>query len=311
MSSSIYSHSGILVIGAVHVDEIAYAQTPLIMKASNPIHWAHATGGVAANVALAAIDCLRGKTSVKLIGAIGSDAHGSQLESRLRSKGIDTQLQIFASEKTGRYSAIMDADGELALGLSDVSIAERLDAKHLVANIPWAQIKALLLDCNLSESCMAALTHQSNLCAVPVAAMAVSPHKARRLLGIASKLQLLFCNRREAIALCETHPDLAKYVDDTCSINQLADNLSTLGFAQFILTDGKQPVIVHTASTRQTLPVAQLQAPASNVNGAGDAMAGATFAQWAYGMDLKDALSKFGLPMAAEVVQGRRAPPEL
>jgi sugar/nucleoside kinase (ribokinase family) len=136
--------------------------------------------------------------------------------------------------------------------------------------------------------------------------MAVSPSKALRLRNIASHIDLLFCNRREAAALIANDPRAAEFHDvRRPSIDQLGRDLQQLGFSQFVLSDGPAPVLVTSHTEKQQIQVPELNRQRS-VNGAGDAMAGATLGAWITGMTLPQAVLKLGLPMAARVVSGAR-----
>ncbi|NND91101.1 MAG: hypothetical protein HKN42_09580, partial [Granulosicoccus sp.] len=211
-------------------------------------------------------------------------------------------LQRIPGQSTGRYSAIMDNTGELFIGLSDVGVAEHLDPALPGPCEAGEPGRALLMDANLSETCLQALSERAASLGLPTAAMSVSPAKSVRLLSIASELQLLFCNRREAIALAD--PRLPVDTD----LDVLADTLLARGFNQFVLTDADSPVLVQTPSLRERLSVPTFTRT-EHVNGAGDALAGASFAAWCTGSDLPDAVRRQGLPAAARILSGQRQPP--
>lgn len=234
---------------------------------------------------------------VAFAAAIGTDAVATQLENTLLEAGIQPCLQYLQGCMTGRYIAVLEPDGELYIGLSDVALAESLDATRVPLRTEQYTCQALLMDANLSQHCLNTLSQLASAAGIIQAAMSVSPAKTMRLLGMASSLDLLFCNRREAIALAAADFPVDAPVD------QLADALLDRGFRQFVLTDATSPVVVHTQDTRHYVPVPELDS-ASSVNGAGDALAGATFAAWCAGTELADAVQSFGLPLAARVVMG-------
>lgn len=291
-----------MIVGALHVDDIATSRQALIARASNPVSRHQRVGGVAANAALAAAGVGRdahpiGSQRVAFAAAIGTDAVAAQLEKTLLDAGILPCLQYLSGCLTGRYIAVLEPDGELYIGLSDVALAESLDATKVPLHIGLDACGALLMDANLSEACLINLSKLACTAGITQAAMSVSPAKSRRLLGMASSLDLLFCNRREAIALAADSFPVDAHID------QLADALLDRGFSQFVLTDASSPVVVQNHQTRHHIPVPKLDS-ASSVNGAGDALAGATFAAWCAGEELADAVHTVGLPLAARVVRG-------
>lgn len=292
----------LMIVGALHVDDIATSCAPLIAQASNPVTWKQHIGGVAANAAFSAREVARQSRQIGFCAATGNDAVADQLEKALTAAGLQASLQRLPGSHTGRYTAIMDHDGELHIGLSDVALAERLDPGLVPLGSEADPCQAMLLDANLSEPCLEALGQQAAARGITLAAMSVSPMKSRRLLPLAPSIDLLFVNRREAIAMID--PDLALDLP----VDRLADGLIGLGFEQFILTDATDPVLVQSLTERQYIPVPPMTRRVS-VNGAGDALAGACFAAWCDGLALADAVRTIGLKQSARVVSGERPPP--
>lgn len=288
----------IFVVGAAHIDEIAYPDKTLLARASNPVHWQRRLGGVGINTALA-ISNAKPAATTRFIAAIGDDAAGTQLVNTLNTERLNAQLIAVPGITTGRYAAILDEQGELYIGLADVSAAEALTADAVLPLLSSAKPESLVLDANLSADCLAQLVRWqngqsgNNLCRT--IALAVSPAKAVRLKRLAGQINTLFCNRREAAALTgqevESRP------------GQLADGLLRVGFCNFVLSDGSEPLLVQTADKREQIPVATVD-QVRQVNGAGDALAGATIAAMADGHDIGAALKNAGLPAAAAVLTG-------
>ena len=121
----------LLFAGALHVDDIAECQAPLIPKASNPVRFSRTVGGVAANAAFAASRIAAESMYIELAAVTGSDTLADELERTLQSADIRTHLQRRPGHSTGRYTAVMDHRGELYIGLADVSLAESFDPARL------------------------------------------------------------------------------------------------------------------------------------------------------------------------------------
>ena len=294
-----------LVIGAVHLDDIAQPVHLLVPQASNPVTWTQRVGGVAANAACAAARILEAPSSeyVAILAAVGDDATANQLKQALHNAGVGTQLHVFPGEQTGRYTAVMTEQGELHIGLADVSLAERLGEsyKHQVPELH--NFNAVLIDANLSKDYLARIANHTNQQGLSLAAMSVSPVKTLRILSIAKQIEVLFCNRREALSMVSHLPAQA-------SLTELADGLCQAGFTQLVLTDGSLPLLVQDDTQRVQIDVPNVEST-HNVNGAGDALAGASFAAWANGVPLAEAVQDFGLVQAAMVVRGDIQAPQI
>ncbi|MEE9321681.1 MAG: PfkB family carbohydrate kinase [Granulosicoccus sp.] len=288
----------VLIVGAAHIDEIAYPDNILQAHASNPVHWQRRLGGVGINVALAACDS-RPTATIRFMAAVGDDTAGAQLAKTLDRELLESQLITIPGQTTGRYAAIINEHGELYIGLADVSVAEALTPQALLPFMIPARSDTLVLDANLSVDCLAQLARWQKEqpgdehCAT--IALAVSPTKAVRLKPLASQIDTLFCNRREASALTGQQAE--------SPAGQLADGLLQVGFRCFVLTDGGEPLLVQTANNREHISVAAVDR-VKQVNGAGDALAGATIAALADGCDIGDALRDSGLPAAAAILTG-------
>lgn len=296
----------LLFAGAAHLDDIARSASPLIAKASNTVTWSQSVGGVAANAACAAAQTTGASMQICFQGAVGDDVLAVRLETTLQQQGLHCSLQHIEGQATGRYSAIMDHDGELYLGLSDVALAEQFNAASVSAALLGGYCKGIMLDTNLSESCIESVIDSANQRGVPVAAIGVSPLKCQRLTSSAKKLDILFCNRLEAIAMINAR-QAADIAGDTDPVN-LADSLAQLGFRQFVLTDASAPIIVQSHEARVSIPVTAT-ARTQTVNGAGDALAGSSFAAWCSGQTLSKAVSDVGLRAAQQIVSGERQAP--
>jgi len=204
-----------------------------------------------------------------------------------------------------RYTAVLNSDGELFVGLANSSLVEKMRWSDIEQRLPEWRPAAIVLDANLSQICLnetinALASHYETR--VPVFALSVSPAKSVRWLGVSDKVDVLLCNRREAAALTN--------LDWQCDINTLADGLSKKQFSSFVITDGGESILVQERQTRTFVPVPEIQI-STNVNGAGDAMAGAAIAQMINGRRLPEAISAAGLGAARAVLFGDSESPSI
>lgn len=293
----------VLMIGGLLLDDIAIPEHSLKPASSNPVKWQHKLGGVAANVARVAVRQL----NVHFIASIGDDNVGDRLSIGIQqaqfSHTLTAALIIRTGQHSDKYTAILQPDGELYLGLADAQLTAHITWHEIVSRLPENKPDGVVLDANLSATCITDLLHSLNAhyaAHIPVFALAVSPSKALRYLPMADKLDVMFCNRREAAALTQ--------LDWQTELTQLADAMLKLGFKRFVITDGSQPMLVQAKQKRDTVVVPSVQIT-RNVNGAGDALAGATIASLITGQSLAHAVQQTGLRAANQVLTGESEPP--
>lgn len=288
-------------VGAAHVDEVVRLENTLQPGASNPARWTQSIGGVAANASLAAAH----HVDTILIAAVADDAVGVQLQSYFKSQ-LPSQpadaLHTLRGGKTGRYCAVLDQGGELVIGLAETDIAEALTFETIstVLNDHSRLSDILVVDTNLSHECLRALCAERP---TPLlAALTVSPVKAMRLADHAESIDLLITNRREASALTG--------LPVKTELKRLSTVLADTGFSEHVLTDGGNDIIVCTQQSLHTIPVT-MDTTISGVNGAGDALAGATLAGVATGLSLNEAVATLGTVAAQRIISGETAAAKL
>ena len=293
----------IVIVGGLLVDDIAISTENLRPSCSNPVSWHHRLGGVATNVARVAAQ----QVGVLLIACTGDDEYGKRLAGLLAQHSLSSSLVIRSGESSDRYTAVLDSDGELFIGLADASLVERMRWSDIEQRLPEWRPEAIVIDANLSQICIsesisALASHYES--PVPVYALAVSPAKSVRMLHVAEKVDVLLCNRREAAALTN--------LDWQEDINRLADGLLEQQFSSFVITDGGDPILVQEMvqdrQSRSFVPVPEITID-KNVNGAGDALAGATIVQLINGQSLPQAVSCAGLEAARAVLFGSTESP--
>lgn len=314
MTHSNVTDTTLLIVGALHVDEVATVQGPFVLSASNPVTWQRSTGGVAANVARAAQRVYEQNTPHKCVNfhaAVGADTTGASIAQCIEGLGVSLHAHRIQGCSTGRYSVVMDEAGELLMGLADVTVAEYLQAEQVLSHLDADGKGFLFMDANLSAQCIDRLIKYAEQHMMPMAMVCVSPSKALKLLRHAQQIDLIFCNRREAMAMAmDTGLIPAGTSAENVCASHLAELLGKIGFSSYVLTDGNQAV--HICENSQSRPI---DVPAvsvlNNVNGAGDALAGATLAAMSRGISLFNAVSEYGLPIAEDVLTGKHLPPSL
>ncbi|MHA1190228.1 MAG: PfkB family carbohydrate kinase, partial [Alphaproteobacteria bacterium] len=121
--------SDLLAFGAATIDIQARAIGPVLAGTSNPVRQMDSAGGVARNIA--ASFALLGGT-VRLVSRIGSDAHGTRLVDDLISHGVDvTGVTRSDIHPTASYTALLEPDGGLFAGFSDMAVIDELNADNI------------------------------------------------------------------------------------------------------------------------------------------------------------------------------------
>lgn len=279
--------NSVLCFGGLHFDRIARCTDGFQLGASNPVNAQSAPGGVANNIArnLSNLDVAAGIASL-----LGQDSDGDQLLASLKEQGIDSSLtRQHPDFTTAGYTAVLDEEGELALGLADMDIYEAFDPDHmdtLLAQSPRANW--WLADANLPAE---TITHigknkgNRKLCAAPV-----SPSKAQRWKGNLGTVDVIVGNRREAAVLTETH---LSSVDDAAVA---ARSLQSQGPDLVVITMGPDGVVM--ASGRECAHWSPPPTAVRDVNGAGDAFYAGFLAAYVVGQTAELSLRQ-GLGLAS------------
>lgn len=281
----------------MHRDELARLHNPVLMQASNPVSWQYRVGGVATNAAIAASRVCDDDSRIVLTAAVGTDSVAGVLQSAVQANGPDVVKQSFENTQTGRYSAIFDESGELLIGLSDVALAERLTIEHLSELADQLIPNAILVDTNLSTHCLRGIAHYCHQSGIQLGAIVVSPAKAGRLTDVAELIDTLYCNRQEAMSLTSSN------MTQNLSLEDLSNRLLQAGFTQFVLTDAGHDLIVQRNNDRHRIRVPP-RVVEQSVNGAGDALAGASFTAYARQLPLQEAVEHYGLAQASCIIDG-------
>ncbi len=265
------------VIGGVNMDIGGKALRPLISRDSNPGTVRMSLGGVGRNIAHNL--CLLG-TDVRLFTALGDDLSAQRIAASCGELGIDIShaLQI-PGGATPTYLFLNDADGDMALAVSDMEICERITPQYLAANLSQLNnAQLVIVDTNIPAQSLAYLTTH---CTVPIFADPVSTTKAEKLRPILGGIHTLKPNRIEAELLSGV-----KITDDN-SLRRAAKALLDTGLHRVFLSLGADGVLA--ADRTQMLHIPCCKAEMRNATGAGDAFMAAL--AWAYleGTDLETA----------------------
>ncbi len=271
-------------IGGAHRDQRAMLRAPVVLGTSNPGTVYSDFGGVARNVAqnLAHLGC-----RVLLCSRVGQDEAGRQV----LAQPIDTSLvTVSEAHPTASYTAILESDGELVIGLADMDVYDEVTPGVLAPALPrLREAGHWFLDTNLPGDTIDWLLDAAS--PIPVAVDAISVAKSRRLLPLLPRIRYFFCNLAQAGALAG-----ASFIDPI----EAAHSLRLLGAASGIVSAGPKGIAVYDPTGVTALPA--LPAVPRDVTGAGDALVAGTLYGLAQHLDLR-ASAHLGLAAAAITVE--------
>ncbi len=253
-----------LVLGGAHLDRRAILATETRLGASNPGHWREEPGGAGFN---AAQTLARLGNTVHMVSPRGGDEAGETVARAAAAAGIIDMAQVFLDRKTPSYSAVLDSDGDLVLGIADMDLYDHFTMRQLSRKSIREAVEAadhLLCDANYPEPTLTALAQRAVELAKPLAAIAISPAKAPRLAGALATIAPLFLNAAEATAMCGTD-----------NAHAWPERLRAAGVSSAVITRGADPVIAF--DTHQGFTVSPPKPEnVADVTGAGDALCAAT-----------------------------------
>jgi pseudouridine kinase len=258
-------------IGGIDVDYKARVKAPAQHGTSNPVTVKSCTGGVAGNIArnLARLRC-----DVSLFSIVGADSPGEAIARELKDLGIDdSHLTRSPSQPTASYTAVLESEGQLFIGLANMEIFEEMSPAWADGIAPeLASFSIWIVDANLPGATIARLlkNHKNNAI---VLADPISIAKAEKFKGLLAYADVIFPNKKEAAVLS------GRRAETQAEIEAAANEIRRRGTGSVVVTLGEEGIYVDDGKRRefvQAIPPACVR----DVTGAGDALV----AGYAYGI---------------------------
>lgn len=125
-------------VGAANVDLNGASNAPINLRDSNPGHIRLSAGGVTRNVCE---NLARLGTDVKLLSCVGDDVFGTFIRTESEAAGIDlSHLHVAPGAASSIYLSILDADGDMLVGMSDMRIIQQqMPEEYLLSKKPLIQ----------------------------------------------------------------------------------------------------------------------------------------------------------------------------
>jgi pseudouridine kinase len=257
-----------LCIGGINLDRKLKAFHALHAGSSNPCVATESPGGVARNVAE---NLARLGLRVQLMGALGSDVAAQTVLDQLHQLGVSTlPCATLPGGSTGSYTAVLDAQGQLVMGMADMTLTELL-TPDVLANAGLAQeAKLWMADMNLPAASLAWLAQRAQSHGQRLVMLAVSDPKMNRLPNDLRGIDTLVLNRGELQAL-GLH--LGWSSDARNDANPAFTKLHAAGLQRLVVTQGEAGVVcmdsLHPA--QHVKPQLTQAINVVDVSGAGDA----------------------------------------
>lgn len=260
----------VVVVGGACVDVLATSTAVAVPRSSNPGRTLLGSGGVGRNVAE---NLARLGSRVSLVTAVGRDAFGDRLVAATAAAGVDVSAVVRSAEPTGTWVAVLDADGELLVGVADLAGTEAIgpdDVRRVSRLVDSADL--VVLDGNLSPATVASTARLAAETGTPVVLDPVSVPKAERVSAVLAgglRWLALTPNRDELGALTGLP------VGDDDAVAAAVEALHERGVEQVWVRDGATGSLLSVGpdpASRESARLAPVPGPVVDVTGAGDAM---------------------------------------
>ena len=253
-------------IGAANIDLMGRSREPLIMEDSNPGFISMSVGGVTHNICE---NAARMGAVVKLISVIGDDIYGQKIRQECEDAGIDTgNFMVAEGAASSTYLSLHNADGEMALALSDMRVLQRLNVEFLKNRHQLlAGAAVIVMDAGLPEEILhyVAQTYGDT---VPVFIDPVSTSYARKLAGGLKGCHTIKPNR------IETEIIAGMKVDSPAALRAACEKLIGQGLSRVMVSMGKEGCYCLDRSGRAMRVRGEPLQEVVNATGAGDAFVG-------------------------------------
>ncbi len=260
---------GVAGIGGANVDIHGRSDKKPRLRDSNPGHIHLSAGGVLRNILE---NLARLSVSVELVAPCGEDSLAVLLRRKCTGAGIGTRgLFVRPGHRTSVYLSVLDREGDMLLGMSDMEIVKSLAPEDITPYLPLLQsAEAVVCDGNLPQMLFPFLKEKLS---APLFADPVSVAWAREMAPHAGLFYAMKPNRLEAEAMTGVA------IESASSLQEAADRLLATGLQKVFISLGEEGLFYkdrqgQAVHKKALLPKDYLR----NATGAGDAaMAGIVY----------------------------------
>ena len=255
--------SSICVIGGANIDIVGSSIDPLQNFDSNPGEISIAYGGVGRNIAQ--ICALLGE-NIKFVTCFSGDSYGQSMKEDCKRLGMDVSMSSTVEDlPSSMYIALLDNNRDMKLGMSDMRILRRMDAKMLQPILETLhEDDIIIIDSNLD---MESIEYIAIHAKARIAADPVSAHKAARLKSVLNHLDIFKPNQFEASELTGI------WIKDEETARQNLDWFIEHGVKEVIISMADRGILLGTAEHKTWLTHRPINM--ENATGGGDSLLGA------------------------------------
>jgi pseudouridine-5'-phosphate glycosidase/sugar/nucleoside kinase (ribokinase family) len=199
---------GVAVVGGAVCDVIARPlRAPTATGDKNRGIVQLAAGGVGRNIAQAIAQL--GTAGVRLVTVVSADPFGHFVMSRTRAARVDVAsvsvLPAAAGERTAVYNGMLDATGELSVGVSDMAVFDALTPALVLPRLELSggDIKLVVLDGNVPQDTIVAVCKHCAEHKVRVWFDATSVTKCVKVVPVLNSIAFLSTNAAELRAITD------------------------------------------------------------------------------------------------------------
>ncbi|QTU83523.1 winged helix-turn-helix transcriptional regulator [Carnobacteriaceae bacterium zg-C25] len=225
----------VVCIGAANVDKKIKTTHRLQPYTSNPVTSMTSIGGVCRNVAE---NLGRLGQEVVLISVAGNDSEWAYIK-ELSSPFMDTEAVVtIEGQSTGTYTALLDNDGEMYLGLADMSVYDALTPDVLSKQSQYLQqAKCIVMDLNCPKESIEYICSFAKKHEIPLILITVSEPKMERMPDDLSAVKCLITNVGETCAFFKTTLETDE------DYERIVRQWQSLGVETVVLTQGAKRII--------------------------------------------------------------------
>lgn len=255
--------SSICVIGGANIDIVGSSIDPLQNFDSNPGEISIAYGGVGRNIAQ--ICALLGE-NIKFVTCFSGDSYGQSMKEDCKRLGMDVSMSSTVEDlPSSMYIALLDNNRDMKLGMSDMRILRRMDAKMLQPILETLhEDDIIIIDSNLD---MESIEYIAIHAKARIAADPVSAHKATRLKSVLNHLDIFKPNQFEASELTGI------WIKDEETARQNLDWFIEHGVKEVIISMADRGILLGTAEHKTWFTHRPINI--ENATGGGDSLLGA------------------------------------
>ena len=255
-------------IGAVHRDNVLKLKTNYFTNRTNPVVQKKSLGGVAYNIAskIAIFDKKVELMSLNCIDSIKKEIKKRKIQFSALNKSIEKRS----------YTAILDKNGKMILGLADMDVYEKKTQKLY---LKFDSQKKIIFDLNLSLTNIKKIInnyYKRNIISV----CGTSSHKVFKIKNLLKKINILIINKQESLNLTQKN-------NITNSLKYIIQKNNKL---TILITNGKNKITgYHKGFIYYCYPP---KIKIKNENGAGDTMSAVFIYLYSQSISFRELLLK-------------------